>query len=83
MRSEARMFPVAGFRLGLHMAAAHRAFADTLLPLAHSDTFFQGGALLQQKVPTAVRVSGPDAGSAGRHQGHFLRRQAPLRWDRS
>lgn len=46
------------------MAAAHWAFGDTLLPLAHSDAFFQGGAFLQQQVPTAVRVSGPNAGSA-------------------
>lgn len=50
-------------------AAAHRAFGDALLPLAHPDAFLQGGAFLQQKVPTAVRVSGPDAGSAGRRQG--------------
>lgn len=58
------------------MAAAHRAFGDTLLPLAHPDAFFQGGAFLQQEVPTAVRVSGPDAGSAGRRQGHFFKKTA-------
>lgn len=71
MRSDGRIVPVPGFKLGVLMVAAHRAFGDTLLPLAHSDAFFQGGAFLQQQVPTAVRVSGPDAGSAGRHQGHF------------
>lgn len=64
--------------LGVLMAAAHRTFGDTLLPLAHSDAFLQGGAFLQQKVPTAVGVSGPDAGPAGRHQGHFFTRRAPL-----
>lgn len=49
-------------------AAPHWAFGDALLPLAHPDTFLQGGAFLQQQVPAAVRVPGPDAGSAGRNQ---------------
>lgn len=46
-------------------ATTHGAFSDALLPLAHSDTFLQRGALLQQQVPAAVRISGSDAGSAG------------------
>lgn len=46
-------------------ATTHGAFSDALLPLAHSDTFLQRGALLQQQVPAAVRIPGSDAGSAG------------------
>lgn len=55
--------------LGVLMATAHRTFGDTLLPLAHSDAFLQGGAFLQQQVPTTVGVSGPDAGPAGGTSG--------------
>lgn len=50
-------------------AAAHRAFGNALLPLAHPHTLLQGGAFLQQQVPSTVRVSGPDTGSAGRNTG--------------
>lgn len=52
-------------------AEAHRAFGDTLLPLAHSDTFLQSGAFLQQQIPTAVRVSGPNTSATGGNQTHF------------
>lgn len=50
-------------------AATHRAFGNALLPLAHPHAFLQGGAFLQQQVPTTVRVSGPDTGSAGGNTG--------------
>lgn len=70
--------------LGVLMATAHRTFGDTLLPLAHSDAFLQGGTFLQQQVPTAVGVSGPDAGPAGGDIGvSFFTRQGPLRYDTS
>lgn len=46
-------------------ATTHGAFSDALLPLAHPDALLQRGALLQQQVPAAVRIPGPDAGSAG------------------
>lgn len=55
------------------MAAAHRAFSDTLLPLAHSDALLQGGAFLQQQVPTTVWVSGPNTGSAGTNRVHYYK----------
>lgn len=82
MRSEARIFAAPASRLGVGVTAAHRAFGDTLLPLAHSDAFFQGGAFFQQEVPTAVRVPGPHAGSAGRRQGYFLKKTATPRLKR-
>lgn len=39
-----------------HQPGTHWAFCDALLPLTHSDTFLQGGAFLQQQIPSAVWV---------------------------
>lgn len=47
------------------LSDTHRAFCDALLPLAHSDTFLQRGAFLQQQVPTTVWVPGPHTCSGG------------------
>lgn len=82
IRLEGRIFSILDFKLEaqakikgrqVHKTAAHRAFGDTLLPLAHSDTLFQGGAFLQQQVPTTVWVSGSNTGSAGTNQVHFYK----------
>lgn len=51
------------------VVTTHGAFSDALLPLAHPDALLQRGALLQQQVPAAVRIPGPDAGSAGGAEG--------------
>lgn len=55
-------------------ATTHGAFSDALLPLAHPDALLQRGALLQQQVPAAVRIPGPDAGSAGGGGGGKVKR---------
>ncbi len=41
----------------------HRTPCDALLPLAHADAFFQGGAFLEHQIPAAVRIPGPHTGT--------------------
>lgn len=54
---------------GKHFPGTYRALGDALLPLAHSDTFLQGGAFLQHQIPTTVRVPGPNTSSEMREGG--------------
>jgi len=46
----------------------HRTQCDTLLPLAHADALFQGGAFLQHQIPAAVRIPGPHTGTDGERE---------------
>lgn len=41
----------------------HRTTCDALLPLAHADALFQGGAFLENQIPAAVRIPGPHTGT--------------------
>ncbi len=41
----------------------HRTPCDALLPLAHADAFFQGGAFFEHHIPAAVGIPGPHTGT--------------------
>lgn len=46
----------------------HRTPCDALLPLAHADALFQGGAFLKHQIPAAVRIPGPHTGTDGERE---------------